>query len=64
MTGEDLGYKAGVVENAKFEYSPLVKIFNKELKGKNENQLKAIEDQRERQLDMIDKQEKKYFEAI
>ena len=29
MTGEDLGYKPGVVEQAKFEYSPLGKIFNK-----------------------------------
>ena len=26
-TGEDLGYKPGVVEQAKFEYSPLGKVF-------------------------------------
>ena len=28
LTGEDLGYKASVVEQAKFEYSPLGKNFN------------------------------------
>ena len=31
LTGEDLGYKTGVVEKAKFEYSPLGKVFNKGL---------------------------------
>ena len=31
LTREDLGYKPSVVEQAKFEYSPLSKIFNKEL---------------------------------
>ena len=25
LTGEDLGYELGVVEKAKFEYSPLIK---------------------------------------
>ena len=34
LTGESLGYKPGVVEQAKFEYSPLAKIFNKGLKEK------------------------------
>ena len=29
LTGEDLGYKPGIVESAKFEYSPLGKVFNK-----------------------------------
>ena len=29
LTGEDLGYKPDVIENAKFEYSPLGKVFNK-----------------------------------
>ena len=28
LTGEDLGYKQSVVEQAKFEYSPLGKFFN------------------------------------
>ena len=31
LTGDDLGYKPSVVEQAKFDYSPLGKIFNKGL---------------------------------
>ena len=31
MTGEDLGYKPSVFEQAKFDYSPLGKVFNKVL---------------------------------
>ena len=31
LTGEDLGLKPNTVEQTKFEYSPLVKIFNKRL---------------------------------
>ena len=70
MTGEDLRYKPGVVEQAKFEYSPLGKVFNKGLEkkdkkdgllkrlkiieAKNEKQLDKIEYQGEIQLDMID----------
>ena len=69
MTCEDLGYKISVIEQARFEYSPLGKIFNKRLREedkkegllkrlriievKNEEQLKAIEDQRKKQLDAI-----------
>ena len=69
MTGEDLGLKPSTVEQAKFEYSPLGKVFNKGLsesdkkegilkrleniKGKNEEQLKAIEDQGKKQLEEI-----------
>ena len=34
-TGQDLGYKPGVVEQAKFEYSPLVESFNKTLEEKD-----------------------------
>ena len=61
LTGEDLGLKPSTVEQAKFEYSPLGKVFNKGLKeeekkevllkilinieDKNEEQLHAIEDQ-------------------
>ena len=29
MTGENLGYKAGVADQAKFEYSLLDQVFNK-----------------------------------
>ena len=61
LTGEDLCLKPSTVEQTKFEYSPLGKIFNKGLSKddkkegllekikniecKNEEQLKAIEDQ-------------------
>ena len=31
LTGEDLGYKPSVLEQAKFDYSPLGKIFTKGL---------------------------------
>ena len=34
LTGEDLGYTPGVDERAKFECSPLRKVFNKGLKKK------------------------------
>ena len=66
LTGEDLGLKPSTVEQAKFEYSPLGKIFNKGLseddkkeglsrrlkniEGKNEVQLQATKDQGEKQL--------------
>ena len=42
LTGEDLGYKPGVVEQAKFEYSPLGKVFNKGLYGKKRRTFKKI----------------------
>ena len=66
LTGEDLGLKPSTVDQARFEYSPLGKSFNKGLseddqkeglfkrlkniEGKNEVQLQAIEDQGEKQL--------------
>ena len=31
LTGEKLRYKADVIQKAEFEYSPLGKVFNKEL---------------------------------
>ena len=31
LTGEDLGHKPDVIQKAKFEYSPLGKVFHKEL---------------------------------
>ena len=44
LTGEDLGLKPSTVEQAKFEYSPLRKIFNKGLKvdDKKEGPLKRL----------------------
>ena len=56
LTGEDLGYKPDVVQKAKFEYSPLGRVFNKGLE-KDEKQvgllkrLKIIEDKTDRQLE-------------
>ena len=66
LTGKDLDLKPSTIEQAKFEYSPLGKIFNrgldkddkqegllrrlKNIEGKNEEQLKAIKDQGEKQL--------------
>ena len=66
LTGEDFGLKPSTVEQAKFEYYPMGKIFNKGLdkddkkerlfkrleniKDKNEEQLQAIKDQGEKQL--------------
>ena len=31
LTGEDLGYKPNLIQKAKFEYSPLGRVFNKGL---------------------------------
>ena len=58
LTGEDLGYKPSVIEQAKFEYSPLGKIFNKGLKEEDKKEgllkrLKNIEDKSEEQLKAI-----------
>ena len=66
LTGEDLGYKPDVVQKAKFEYFPLVKVFNiglgesdkkerllkrpKNIEDKSEEQLKAIENKKDNQL--------------
>ena len=44
MTGGDLGYKPSLVEQARFDYSPLGKVFNKGLteKDKKEELLKSV----------------------
>ena len=44
LTGEDLGCKSDVVQKATFEYSPLVKVFNKRLdeSDKKEGLLKRL----------------------
>ena len=49
LTGKDLGLKPSTVEQAKFEYSPLGKIFNRGLSKDDKkeglfNRLKNIED--------------------
>ena len=45
LTGEDLDLKPSTVEKTKFEYSPLGKIFNKELNEdiKKEGLFKRLE---------------------
>ena len=45
LTGEDLGLKPSIVEQARFEYSPLGKIFNKGLdkNDKKEGLFKRLE---------------------
>ena len=71
MNGKDLGYKPAVIQKAKFEYSPLGKVFNKGLdesdkkeellkrlkniEGKNKQQLDAIKDQGKNQLQILTK---------
>ena len=66
LIGEDLGLKPSTVEQVRFEYSPLGKMFNKglreddkkegpfkrlkKIKDKNEKQLQVIKDQGEKQL--------------
>ena len=55
LTGEDLNYKPSIVEQAKFDHSPLSKFFNKGLKKEDKKEgllkrLKNIEDKSEEQL--------------
>ena len=55
LTGEDLGYKPDVIQKAKFEYSPLGKVFNKGLDESDKKEgllkrLKNIEGKDEEQL--------------
>ena len=54
LTGEDLGYRPSVLEQTKFDYSPLGKVFNKGLDDKDDQKegllkrLKNIEDKNEK----------------
>ena len=60
MTGEDLGLKPSTVEQAKFEYSSLGKVFNKGLDNKDDQKegllkrLKNIEDENKERLKAIE----------
>ena len=38
LTGEDLNYKSSTVEQARFEYSPMGEIFNKDLKEEDKKE--------------------------
>ena len=67
--GEDLGYRQGVVEKAKFEYPPLGNTFNKGLGESDEKErllkrLKNIEDKNEEQIKACNDQGKGESEKI
>ena len=69
LTGEDLGLKPSTVEQEKFEYSPLGKIFNKGLSKDDKKEgilkrLKNIDDKNNTQLLAIEDQGKKQLEEI
>ena len=55
LTGEDLGLKPSTVEQAKFEYSSLGKIFNKGLneKDKKEGILKRLENIKDKNDELL-----------
>ena len=59
---ENLGYKSGVIEHAKFEYSLLSKVSNKGIEKQEDKKegllkrLKNIEVQNDKQLDEIEYQ--------
>ena len=55
LTGEDLDLKPSTVEQAKFEYSPLGKIFNKGLSedDKKEGILKRLENIKDRNDELL-----------
>ena len=60
LTGEDLGFKPNTVEQAKFEYSLLGKIFNKGLSEENKEdrilkRLENIKDKNEELVNVINK---------
>ena len=72
LTGEDLSLKPSTIEQAKFQYCPLGKIFNKGLDKDDQkeglfNRLKNIEDESEnqskKQLDAIKNNEHKFKTA-
>ena len=69
LTGNNLGYKPDVIEKVKFEYSPLGKTFNKGLDESDKKEgllkkLKNVESKNEQQLVAIKNQGEKQLEAI
>ena len=69
LIGEDLGLKPSTAEQAKFQYSPLGKIFNKGLSKDDKKEglfkrLENIKDENEEQLQTIEDQSKKQVDAI
>ena len=55
LTGDDLGLKPSTTEQAKFEHSPLVIIFNKELseEDKKEGILKGLKNIKDKNEELI-----------
>ena len=55
LTGEDLDIKPSTIEQAKFEYSPLGKIFNKGLskEDKKEGLFKSLENIKDKNEELI-----------
>ena len=55
LTGEDLGFNPSTVEQARFEYSPLGKIFNKGLSedDKKEGILKRLENIKDKNHELL-----------
>ena len=55
LTGEDLGLKPSTIEETKFEYSPLGKIFNKGLseEDKKERILKGLKNMKDKNKEII-----------
>ena len=71
LTGEDLDFKSSTIEQSKFEYSPLGKIFSKGLSKDDKKEglfkrLTNIEDKNEKQLDTNSKSLKSisYFSQL
>ena len=69
LTGEDLDLKPSTVAQAKFEYSPLGKVFNKGLSEKDKTEglfkrIKNIENKNEEQLKTIEDQGKKQLQEL
>ena len=55
LTGEDLGLKPSIIEQAKFEYLPLGKVFNKGLskEDKKEGILKGLKNIKDKNEELI-----------
>ena len=69
LAGETLGYKPGVMQKVKLEYSPLGNVFNKRLNESDKKEgllkrLKNVEDKNEQQLEAINDQGEKQLDAI
>ena len=69
LTGEDLDLKPNTVEQAKFEYSPVGKVFTKGLEKENKKEgllkrLKNVEDKKKAQLKAIEDEGKKQLVCL